>query len=507
MTVAVAPGLHSHRSDPLLAAGICVTIATLCLWSSSRFMHWFVVPVFVCGLLVTPYAVQWFRQKTDILDPVAVVGFYGFFFFFTAPLLHVLWDQWMPYVSPPPDWRDWLGAMAAVNAAGLLLYRLTVRAAIGRPPQRATGGWCLRAQRVPLVFGAAAVLTAALQLWAFARFGGLDGYVRAFESFDNSFAGWGWVFTVSESCPLLLFLWWAIATHRRGTRPGWPTLLVAIAIFTALLVLFGGLRGSRSHVVFPLLWAVGLVHAWFRPIRRTLIAAGVVFLLAFMYAYGFYKSVGREALRAFESTEERAELEEASRRTFKAVVLGDLGRADVQALVLQRSVASDEGCTYAWGRTYWGAAMLSVPRSIWPDRPPTKVQEGTECLYGPHSYSADVFQASNVYGLAGEIILNFGVGVVPAGFILYALVVVWIRERAACWAADDARRIFLPLLVVLCMVVLSSDLDNVLLFLVKYAGMPCLAVWLSSVKGRVQSLRPVMAAPRIAVGALTGGRR
>jgi hypothetical protein len=476
-------------SDHLLAAGICGVAAGVCLMSSSRFMHWFLVPVFVCGLLVTPYAVQWFRRKTDILDPVAVVGFYGFFFFFTAPLLHVLWDQWMPYVTPPPDWRDWLGAMAAVNAAGLLLYRLTVRAALGRPAQKATGGWCLLERRVPLVFGTAAVLTAALQVWAFMRFGGLDGYVRAFESFDNSFAGWGWLFIVSESCPVLLFLWWAIAASRRRTRLGWPTLLVVLALFTALLVLFGGLRGSRSHVVFPLLWAVGLVHAWFRPIRRTLIAAGVVFLMTFMYGYGFYKSVGREALRALDGAEARAELEETSQRTFQAVVLGDLGRSDVQALVLQRSVASDEGCTYAWGRTYLAAATLSVPRSLWPDRPPTKVQEGTECLFGRDSYLPDVFQASNVYGLAGELILNFGVAAVPAGFIVYALVVVWIRQRAACWAANDARRIFLPLLVVLCMVVLSSDLDNVLLFLVKYAGVPCLAVWLASARGRLVSYR------------------
>jgi hypothetical protein len=489
---AFAPEVTRLRSDQAIAIWVCLGTAALFVLSSERFLHWFMAPVLVCGALIAPHAIRWFRGQTDVLDPVAVVGFYGFFFFFLAPLMHVGWDSWMSYVAPPRDWREWLGAMAIVNALGLVVYRGIVAWTDRRGPGRAQlRAWYLRPERLPWAFGGAALIAATLQVWTYQQFGGLDGYIQAFESFDNSFRGWGWIFTVSESCPLLLFLWWAIATKRRGIRPGGQTLLVVLIAFAALEMLFGGFRGSRSNLVFPILWGVGVVHGWFRPLRRTFIAMGVLLLLVFMYAYGFYKEVGRDALRVVEGPAAWLELEETTRRNIAGVVLGDLGRADIQALVLQRTLDPDEGCDYAWGRTYLGAFALLIPASVWSDRPPTKIKEGTECLFGRNSYLPDSFYASNVYGLSGELMLNFGVAAVPLGFALLGMLVVGVRTRMLDWPTDDPRRVFLPVLVALCVVFLSSDLDNDLFFLLKYAGIPYVALWLSAMKSGPRAVPPL----------------
>ena len=50
--------------------------------------------------------------------------------------MHVGLDEWIRYVVPPPDWRDWLGGMAFLNFLGLLAYRYT-RELFTRKPQNA----------------------------------------------------------------------------------------------------------------------------------------------------------------------------------------------------------------------------------------------------------------------------------------------------------------------------------------------------------------------------------
>ena len=59
-------------------------------------------------------------------------------------------------------------------------------------------------------------------------------------------------------------------------------------------MVFGGLRGSRSQTVWSLFWATGIIHLWIRPLSKRFIAAGVCFLVAFMYLYGFYKGLGHD---------------------------------------------------------------------------------------------------------------------------------------------------------------------------------------------------------------------
>ena len=51
-------------------------------------------------------------------------------------------------------------------------------------------------------------------------------------------------------------------------------------------------------------------------------------------------------------SEERQRLEEIHHRSLEGILLGDLGRTDVQAYVLYKLMADPQQFTYAYGETY-----------------------------------------------------------------------------------------------------------------------------------------------------------
>ena len=456
--------------------------------TSPDFAHWFIIPVTVCGILIGIDAAAWLLGWTDVFDPVGIIGLLGFHVLFLAPLLHVSWDHWMPYVVGPADWRPWLGWMAAFNAIGLLGYRITRRVLSSRRRQSAPTEWRIVPGRFSLAVTASLLATAVLQVWVYAQHGGVLAYIEnatSAERFDegSAFAGTGWILTMSESFPILAMIAFAVYAREHPRARRWAVLAPTLVVFVALQLLFGGLRGSRSNTIWALFWAVGIVHLWIRPIRRGMICTGLVGTLLFMYLFGFFKDAGLDAFRAFESGGARAELEDRTQRKSETLILHDLGRSDVQAFVLSRLMESDRDYEYALGRTYLGALAILIPASLWPDRPPTKVQEGTEVQYGNGTYlpyGPNRLVSLRVYGLAGETMLNFGPVAIPIAFVIFGCIVEWTRRRKMAWSPRDSRRLLVPFLVNLCFVVLIADSDNVLFFAIKSGFAPLLLVFFTS---------------------------
>jgi hypothetical protein len=489
----------------LVSLAICTLTVCGFLVASVATAHWFVVPVWLCGVLIGRDAVDWFRGRVDLYDPVGIIGVIGFHFFFLAPLLHVAWDAWMPYVQPPPDWRPWLGGMAAVNAAGLFLYRVARdRARRSGRGESERGARELDPGRLLFAAGCGMAVSAGLQLWVYAEHGGLLGYVDAFtrsvglpES-QSAFAGMGWIFMLSESFPILALLAFAAVARRARLGRAWVVILVVLIGYFVLKLLFGGLRGSRSNTIWGVFWAVGIIHLWIRPVGRRFVVAGMCALLAFMYAYGFYKDLGRDVVALYEG----GALDEGGGRldrTFESLVLGDLGRADVQAFLLYRLSQSDRDYVYAKGRTYLGTAALLVPRRLWPQRPPTKVQEGTEAQFGVGSYDEETWSSSKVYGLAGEAMLNFGPFAVLAAYLGFGVVVGRLQRFGGRLRPGDARLLTYPFLVNLCFAALLGDSDNLLFMFVKDGLVPLFVVWFGSHRAGVLEPSPVepMAVPAV----------
>lgn len=471
-------------TDLLISLYICVLISTCLFLSMSRFQHWFIVPVTACGVAIGWDAVTWARGRMNVFDPVGIIGLLGFHFFYLAPLLHVYWNLWLLWIVPPPEWRPWLGKMALLNFVGLLLYRLvrSIRWEHSHRAERRLVAWRLNPEAVVRVLLPALLLSAIVQAVLYVRTGGIIGYLDASRD-QETFQGWGWLTMLAQSFPILAFIGYAIWARANPRRRTWLIIALALAIFFVLRMLFGGLSGSRSTTIWALFWAVGIVHLWIRPIPKKLVLAGIAFVVAFMYLYGFVKNFGPQGIQAFTNAEARTSFEEESGKSVQATLLLDLGRSANQAYLLYRltSPTSDVLHDYAWGRSYVGAAALFVPHRIWPNRPLTKQRYVTDVLAGRGAYAAGV-RSSWAVGIAGEALVNFGPLGVVLSFLPFALLIMWVRQRLYVWDAVDSRMLLMPLLINLCFAVLTLDSDNILFFIMKNGVLPFTVIALSSRK-------------------------
>ena len=482
----------------LLCAGILIAFGVAeAADGSERLVHWFVIPVALCGILVLEDVVKWLQGDLDVFDPIGIVGLFGVHFFFLAPLLHVRWDFWMSGINAPADWRPWLGNMAAWNFVGLLAYRaarshFSPATADETPSVCGINGWRLRPRRFVWVLGAALLLAGALQFWVFMSYGGVWSYISAVEDQTHVFMGSSRIATVSESFPILALIGFAVYVSWRRKTLSWPLLISMLVAFGVLKILFGGLHGSRSNTVFAMFWAAGIVHFGIRPVPRKLMLGGVCALVAFMYVYGFYKSGGVDALQqAFHSSQSRADVVAETGRPIESTLLGDLGRSDVQAFVLSRVTDPDSDYQLAFGRSYVGGLLTPVPGPLWRNRPATKVKEGTEALYGrgtyreralSSAYEKDKYvgKTSRVFGLAGETLLNFGPLGIPVAFAVFGVVVGLTRRVMVRWSGRDPRRFLVSALINLCLVILIGDSDNVVVFLEGKTLFPFLVLFAAS---------------------------
>lgn len=479
----------------ILTCFVVVLITGAFSLTSPQFEHWFLLPVAVCGILTGLDAMAWIRGRLDVYDPVGILGLLGFHFFFLAPLLHVHWDFWIDQVSPPPDWRDWLGYMGLLNVAGLVAYRfcrnLFMSPQGGEP---AKTQWRIDTELFHLVGPLAFAIATAAQLWLFARMGGVGGYLDALQNDPTALQGMGWFLMISESAPTLaMFL---IIVHFRNGKMSWSKAIAVLAVLFVMQMVFAGLRGSRSQTLVFLFWLVGCIHFLVRPVPRKLIYAGSVLLMIFMYFYAFYKAAGPAGIsQALSGSEARAQLSEKTGRTFSGVLLGDLGRSDVQAFVLYKLVTGTPDFTYAKGETYLGALAVLIPRAILPDRPETKLKWGTDIQSGTGHYVPGLYYSSRVYGLAGEGMLNFGPAAVPVVYALFGLLVGWLRTRIARLPAGDTRLMLAPLAVYVCLEFLIGDSDNLIWAIVKDGFMPALVIAVCSTKHKLLVPRRVQPSP------------
>lgn len=495
--------LRKQHNSLVLSCLICAGVVfAFGVFEESRgshaLLHWFVVPVVLCGILVVDDAVRWLTGEFDIFDPVGLIGLFGTHFFFLAPLLHLTYDYWLYEVDPPGDWRPWLGGMAVVNLTGLVAYRVArdhFRKVAPNDARSATT-WKVRAPRFQTYVIAALLLGGVLQIAVYAAFGGIAGYIDAVEQKRQAFLGCSYVAMITESVPILALMLYVFYVWLRQTKPSWPTLFVVLMAFLVIKLLFGGLYGLRTNTVFAMFWAVGMVHFGIRPVPRKLILAGIVGLVAFMYLYGFYKSAGVQGLQAaITSPDSRADMEQDIGRPIESTLLGDLGRSDVQAYILYRQLQPNSDYQYGLGRTYGAALLTILPGPVWRDRPPTVVKEGTEALQGRGAYrprplgtveDEDKYDgmSSKVYGLAGEAMLNFGALSVPVAFALLGMVVGYVSRWLKTWHPRDARRLLVPFLVLICIELVINDSYIVVGALYQFFTFPLLVVAMVSERRR-----------------------
>lgn len=466
------------RGDYIIAAAGVSVLTFVSMWRSESVSHWFLFPVVVCGILAGVDVVRWLRGRLDLFDPRTVIACLAFYGFFVAPILHVVWDRFGAGYDLIlwSDWRPWLGAMAILNGAGLLVYRLlqnwTYQTTASSPTR-----WEIDHKKFYPVFALALVLSvvgATTYLW---RLGGVLGEIEAFEANPSAYVGKGWLLAFAWPLAVLsfIFLVFALTDRDRKRRGRLTTALLLLSVAGSAHFILMGWYGSRSATIWALFWMAGIVHYKFRNLSPKITAIGIIVLIGFMYFYGFYKERGRAGLEVLRTPAMWLE-PRGYERDLKGLLLGDLARADTNAFILHNLVKDPGDYSYRWGLTYAGGLAILIPKNIWPDRPDFKVDAGTEAQFG----KATFMQSSRVYGLGGEAMLNFGpIGVIPM-FALYGSAVGWYRRKFVSWQPSDARMFLAPLFAMLFANALVGDSDNLIYAVVIQGVLVSFAVFAAS---------------------------
>ena len=452
--------------------------------------HWFLIPITLLGALLAPRLGDAWHGRIDPLRADVLLTLLMLHNFVAAPILHIAWDTYVPYVPGPSQevWLNWFGYMAVVNVLGVASFGFAFRlAGLGRggtagilttAPIQSSLDWRATLPKPAAAFIALGII---MQIAVYARFGGLLGFAEAATSIGSDrgeLAGLGLVLVIPESVPIIVSLLWVSSKgrFRPGSRLG--GLFLYVTAIGAVSLGFGGLRQSRANLLFSVLLCVLFYHRGVRRVRLREIAAFLLAGLLFLYVGSFYKVLGTDAAPLVFSGELEY-LETETSRGWQSTVLHDLARADVQAMVLAHTTESAYGYRFGYGRTYVGALALLVPARIWPDRPETKRVEGTNALYGAYAYEAGLL-SPRVYGLSGEALLNFGPLAVPVVMFMFGTLVrrIAIFSDAALAREEDelsVRDIVSVFLGVSVLVIFLQDSNNVLLYFVRI-GLPLAAV-------------------------------
>ena len=248
-----------------------------------------------------------------------------------------------------------------------------------------------------------------------------------------------------------------------------------------LQLLFGGLRGSRLNTVLPLFWVAGAIHLFLRPVPKRLLFIGSVFVLAFLQLYTFYK-FNVDVSAVLDGSPEK--VAGGGDYSIREVILGDLGRADVQAYMFYKELTDPRDFSYAFGRTYLAAASLLIPQSLLKDRPASKLKEGTDFQWGPGSYAPGLVESRRVYGLGGEAMMNFSFISVPFVYALLGFAVARISHWIRNLDRRDVRLLLAPFAVYLCFSAVSMDSDIMVFTAVKSGLMPVIFILAVGVRSR-----------------------
>src|SRR6201996_8103096 len=282
-------GLKKITAGPMAAVWsslISIAVALGFIAGQIRILHWFLIPLTLCGCLIGTDMVKWISNRLDLYDATGLIALLGYHFFFIAPLLMVSWNYRMQYLrDQPQDYRDWLGAMALMNLGGLLLYKYVVKRTPGQASSKMpTSRWQIASRRFWILWAFFLTVSCAAQVSIFVAFGGVFGYMATYSRWlsghEDMFQGWALLFSVAESLPILLTM--GLAVYWRKQRSSGWVIAVSVLALTVLTVITGGLRGSRSKVIWSLFWMLGIIHFYVRRLPRALGPVAVLLLYAFV---------------------------------------------------------------------------------------------------------------------------------------------------------------------------------------------------------------------------------
>ena len=450
-------------------------------------LHWFLLPVWGCGILIGADAVAWFRGQLDTFDIKGLIGVFGFHFFFLSPIVFISGSLQTSYIESPTDWRYWIGFMGLINLVSLVAYNLLeYLGGIGVRPLKTT--WCFSPGRSTFVLGGAIVLSFAAQAYVLFRFGGYSGISAALFSGNTIvFAGAGIPRMMANSSPLLcMFGFLLLIRHTFRWKKNIISGLALLFLFSTIQFAMTGTYSSRGLVVTAIFWSVVLLHYFWRPLNAKFLLSLFAPMIVISWLYTFYKDLGPQVFEYLKRDDAIQLLEKKTGRSLAGVLIGDFSRVDVHAYMLYRLVTHPEEYDFRYGLTYLGDFAPIIPMWIWRGKPASsgKVIAGTELLWGRGFYDEGerYHRATRAYGVGGEMMLNFGPWAVPFAYGLWGFLVGRFRRFIRNMPEFDLRRFVVPYLIWLIPNMLAWDMDNWLAHTMNRAAFPVLIIWLAADK-------------------------
>ena len=64
----------SRLTDVMISAIVCLLFVMFMGAADPMLFHWFLIPLFACGVIIGADTVGWFRSRWDVLDPKGIIG-------------------------------------------------------------------------------------------------------------------------------------------------------------------------------------------------------------------------------------------------------------------------------------------------------------------------------------------------------------------------------------------------------------------------------------------------
>ncbi|MFH1417951.1 MAG: hypothetical protein ABII12_06670 [Planctomycetota bacterium] len=472
-----------------ISSVFCLLVVMGFAVASPTILHWSLLPIYTCGVLIGTDAVAFVRRQVDTFDPKGLVGLFGVHFFFLAPLLLI--NSNLGLIGQVSDARPWLGCLACLNAAGLIAYFIMRNLGARGVPRSARVTWLLAPEKSTLLLPVI-ILSALSWGYVLVKVGGFSAMIEAHEDPEGKwiYAGTGVPKILASMLPTFLILHLTLMRRRENLRRS-TFIAVAVILFLLLIVQFliSGMKGNRSAVMYSFVSFVGIIHYFWRPVTVKHVAIGLIPMVLFMYLYSFYKFGGIASLGIVSGDVTFGQMQyeiAESRGTFsQRVLLSDLSRSDIQAFILYMLLQHRESYDLRWGKTYATMMVRAIPTWIWASPPAAERHvAGTEIQRGRGSFKPNSHwgRSHRVYGLAGEAMLNGSWPAVPLAFGCWGFAIGRLRRRLFFSLAGDARLFFAPLFAMLAVIVLMQDSDLVFMYLLVSIPLPILGVWLTSVR-------------------------
>lgn len=431
-----------------------------------------ILPTFMGMFLLLEIITFSISKGGSLFHPVVFTSFVLMWVLVFSPVVSVASESYL-FLSPKEiNWNYWVGITTWFYLLCIILYYTLVQSFLVR--KTVVGVVTYNKKRILLIGFCFLTVSLICQILVYIKFGGIIGYMTSWTENRDDFDGLGFLFMFSEPFPILALIILCMLVDPEKIKRPLLFLIITFIVFFILKLLFGGFRGSRSNTVWGIFWFAGIVHLYFFRLKVVHVIFGLIFLTIFMNLYSLYKSFGIDAFSGEYTLQDTGRFDDNPTVT---ILLNDFSRAPLHAYLLSQYF--DYGAyEIKFGQTYLAAINKIIPifdvTELY-----SKNSAGSEILYDRKSnlMFGDYFN-SRIYGAYGEGLLNFGPFIAVSAFGFFSLFIVLLDNFTRTLNKYHPYYLIIPFFSNLSIILLITDLDNVIFFILKNGFMVFILAYL-----------------------------